>query len=223
MMWCCPVSSTSRSGLMMYSTIRCKHFFFALMTSHKTWPQTLYSINIHKPPIWGHFTSVWPAGSYILKELDGTMIRGSVPASHLQPFYTRHKQIQEGNLVLSNKDDELGEYQWSVSKESNDVNNSLYEPSKWAKALRLRNWTTNQKSRPYDFEKLGTGQYYKRTFSTKSHTKSQYQYINGLNASSSERRKRLLRIIKAGQNNILFMLQKRKPSKIEEVSKKMNQ
>jgi hypothetical protein len=29
------------------------------------------------------------SGSYQLSELDGTIIRGSVPASHLKPFYVR--------------------------------------------------------------------------------------------------------------------------------------
>jgi hypothetical protein len=30
------------------------------------------------------------SGSYQLKELDGTKIRGSIPAGHLKPFYTKH-------------------------------------------------------------------------------------------------------------------------------------
>lgn len=65
-------------------------------------------------------------GSYILKELDNTIVRGSVPASHLRPFYTRQKQIKEGELVLKHKQDERGEYQWSAGEEDDDARDSLY-------------------------------------------------------------------------------------------------
>ena len=33
------------------------------------------------------------SGSYQLSELDGSILKGSVPAGHLKPFYTRHGQL----------------------------------------------------------------------------------------------------------------------------------
>ena len=41
--------------------------------------------------------------------------------------YTRHKQIREGELVLDQDDEDIGEYQWSASEESDDAGDSPYE------------------------------------------------------------------------------------------------
>lgn len=68
----------------------------------------------------------YQTGSYILKELDNTVIRGSVPASHLRPFYTRKKQIREGELVLEHGHDDDGQNQWSADEESDKANDSVY-------------------------------------------------------------------------------------------------
>jgi hypothetical protein len=41
------------------------------------------------------------SGSYELAELDGTLVRGSVPVAHLKPFYTRQAQVINKEIVAS--------------------------------------------------------------------------------------------------------------------------
>jgi hypothetical protein len=45
----------------------------------------------------------YKSGSYQLKELDGTILKGAVPVSHLKPFYTRKNQ-QRRDFLLSEEE-----------------------------------------------------------------------------------------------------------------------
>ncbi|KAF8287021.1 hypothetical protein DL93DRAFT_2069377 [Clavulina sp. PMI_390] len=71
--------------------------------------------------IYGRYKS----GSYSLKELDGTIIRGSVPPSHLKPFYTNEHQVVGEDLILTT-DEEEGEFEWTADEESDDAGDSPY-------------------------------------------------------------------------------------------------
>lgn len=69
------------------------------------------------------------SGSYRLEELDGVVMRGSIPASHLRPFYTERSQIREGNLVIDSASDNNEHVGWSADESSDNANDSPYIPS----------------------------------------------------------------------------------------------
>ncbi|KAF8310324.1 hypothetical protein DL93DRAFT_2062219 [Clavulina sp. PMI_390] len=69
------------------------------------------------------------SGSYKLKELDGVPVRGSIPAGHLRPFYTRHDQVVGEELIIEDDTDEaVNPFEWSAEEESDKANDSPYEP-----------------------------------------------------------------------------------------------
>ncbi|KAF8304853.1 hypothetical protein DL93DRAFT_2066719 [Clavulina sp. PMI_390] len=70
----------------------------------------------------------YKSGSYSLKELDGAIIKGSIPASHLRPFFTNSDQVSGINLVEPEEIDSDSEpVDWLAEEESEDAEDSLYE------------------------------------------------------------------------------------------------
>jgi len=61
------------------------------------------------------------SGSYALTELDGTVIKGSVPAAHLKPFYTRQAQVINGEII-GDEGSSDGERQFDLSSDGDDRN-----------------------------------------------------------------------------------------------------
>ena len=61
------------------------------------------------------------SGSYQLRELDGTKIRGSIPTSHLKPFYTKEaKSRMELLQPEDNSSDDLNPFQKSDEEDFRD-------------------------------------------------------------------------------------------------------
>ena len=48
------------------------------------------------------------SGSYQVEELDGSILRGAIPAGHLKPFYTRESQLKNGTLLPEGDSSEEG-------------------------------------------------------------------------------------------------------------------
>jgi len=68
------------------------------------------------------------SGSYELAELDGALVKGSVPVAHLKPFYTRQAQIINNEIVASEESSE-GDRQFDVSSaEDGQGHTSDYKP-----------------------------------------------------------------------------------------------
>ena len=65
------------------------------------------------------------SGSYQLRELDGAIIKGSVPAGHLKPFYTRRNQIK-GGLLLSGDESSDGNEQFATDSDNAQSHESDY-------------------------------------------------------------------------------------------------
>ncbi|KAF8297802.1 hypothetical protein DL93DRAFT_2068155 [Clavulina sp. PMI_390] len=69
----------------------------------------------------------YKSGSYLLKELDGTILKGSIPASHLRPFFTNADQVQGHNLIQPDDLDKDSEpINWLAEEESDDPADSPY-------------------------------------------------------------------------------------------------
>jgi hypothetical protein len=67
----------------------------------------------------------YKSGSYQLKELDGTILKGAIPMSHLKPFYTRKNQ-QRKDFLLSEEDSSDGFDPFSTSEEEEDRRDNDY-------------------------------------------------------------------------------------------------
>ena len=66
------------------------------------------------------------SGSYQLKELDGTILKGSVPAGHLKTFYTRKNQVK-GALLLSGDESSEGDGQFTTETDDAQLHESDYQ------------------------------------------------------------------------------------------------
>jgi hypothetical protein len=67
------------------------------------------------------------SGSYEVSELDGARIKGSIPAAHLKPFYTRQAQVVNREIIASDGSSD-GEHQFYPSSAEDDKRASDYEP-----------------------------------------------------------------------------------------------
>ena len=64
------------------------------------------------------------SGSYQLRELDGSLLKGSVPASQLKPFYT--KDTPKRTEILSSEEDSSDMHPFDQSDEDMDGDGNFY-------------------------------------------------------------------------------------------------
>lgn len=69
----------------------------------------------------------YKSGSYIIEELNGVELRGTVPANHLRPFYTTQRQLDGTDLIIKRSSNiDSNEYEWIADEESDNAADSPY-------------------------------------------------------------------------------------------------